>query len=46
MLSKWRKQVRDGELSGDPPAVEPAAVAELQRLREVNKKVQAPADGA
>lgn len=38
MLSKWRKQVRDGELSGDPPAVEPAAVAELQRLRDVEKK--------
>ena len=23
MLSKWRKQVRDGELVGDPPAIEP-----------------------
>jgi transposase len=38
MLSKWRKQVRDGELSGDPPPVEPAAVAERQRLREVKKQ--------
>lgn len=38
MLSKWRKQVRDGELTGDPPAVEPAAVAELQRLRDVEKQ--------
>ena len=35
MLSKWRKQVRDGELVGKPPPIEPAAVAELQRLREV-----------
>jgi transposase len=23
MLSKWRKQVRDGELAGDPPPLEP-----------------------
>lgn len=38
MLSKWRKQVRDGELTGDPPPVEPMAVAELQRLREVQKQ--------
>jgi transposase len=38
MLSKWRKQVRDGELTGKPPPVEPAAVAELQRLREVEKR--------
>ena len=38
MLSKWRKQVRDGELTGDAPAVEPAAVAELQRLREVERQ--------
>jgi transposase len=38
MLSKWRKQVRDGKLTGDPPPVEPAAVAELQRLRDVEKQ--------
>ena len=38
MLSKWRKQVRDGELSGDPPPIEAAAVAELQRLRDVEKQ--------
>jgi len=38
MLSKWRKQVRDGELAGKPPPIEPVAVAELQRLREVEKK--------
>lgn len=38
MLSKWRKQVRDGELVGKPPPLEPAAVAELQRLREVEQQ--------
>jgi transposase len=38
MLSKWRKQVRDGELVGKPPPVEPSAVAELQRLREVEQQ--------
>jgi transposase len=40
MLSKWRKQVRDGELTGDPPplAAQDQAVAELQRLRDVEKQ--------
>jgi transposase len=38
MLSKWRKQVRDGELAGEPPPIEPGAVSELQRLREVEKQ--------
>jgi transposase-like protein len=38
MLSKWRKQVRDGVLKGRAAPVEPAAVAELQRLREVELK--------
>jgi len=38
MLSKWRKQVRDGELKGDPPALEPQDAAELQRLRDVEKR--------
>ena len=38
MLSRWRKQVRDGELVGDPPALEPQQAAELQRLREVEKQ--------
>jgi transposase len=38
MLSKWRKQVRDGELCGTPPPVEPVAVAELQRLRDVERQ--------
>ena len=38
MLSKWRKQVRDGDLKGDPPAIDAQAVSELQRLRDVEKK--------
>jgi transposase len=38
MLSKWRKQVREGVLKGRAPPVEPAAVAELQRLREVEQQ--------
>lgn len=38
MLSKWRKQVRDGVLKGNLPSIEPRAVSELQRLRDVAKK--------
>jgi transposase len=38
MLSKWRRQVREGELSGQAPKLYAAAVAELQRLREVEGK--------
>lgn len=38
MLSKWRKQVRDGELKGKAAPIEPAEVAELQRLREVEQQ--------
>src|SRR5438045_5390232 len=38
MLSKWRKQVRDGELAGSVPKLDTAAVGELQRLREVERK--------
>jgi transposase len=38
MLSKWRKQVRDGELVGKVVPVEQSAVAELQRLREVEQQ--------
>ena len=38
MLSRWRKQVRDGELTGDPPALEPQETAELQRLRDVERQ--------
>ena len=37
MLPKWRTQVRDGKLKGNAPAIEPQAVSELQRLREVEK---------
>ena len=32
MLSKWRKQVRDGELTGTVPKIDTAAVGELQRV--------------
>lgn len=38
MLSRWRKQVRDGELVGVAPPPDSAAVAELQRLREVERQ--------
>ena len=38
MLSKWRKQVRDGELVGDPPPIEPQQATELQRLRDVERQ--------
>ena len=37
MLSRWRKQVRDGELRGTVPALDLKAVGELQRLREVER---------
>jgi transposase len=35
MLSRWRKQVRDGEITGAVPELDMKAVAELQHLREV-----------
>jgi transposase len=35
MLSRWRKQVRDGELLGKLPPLDASSIAELQRLREV-----------
>jgi transposase len=38
MLSRWRKQVRDGVLRGKPPDIEPESVSELQRLRQVEKQ--------
>src|SRR5437764_5997264 len=38
MLSRWRKQVRDGDLVGDPPPLESQETAELQRLRDVERK--------
>jgi transposase len=38
MLSRWRKQVREGDLVGDPPPLEPQEAAELRRLREVEQQ--------
>jgi transposase len=37
MLSRWRKQVRDGEIRGVAPKLDVKAVGELQRLREVER---------
>jgi len=38
MLSKWRKQVRDGVLVGDSKPVDESSTAELKRLREIEQK--------
>jgi transposase len=38
MLSRWRKEVRDGELVGEPAPIDTASVAELRRLREVEQQ--------
>ena len=38
MLSRWRKEVRDGDLVGEPAPMDTASIAELQRLREVEQK--------
>jgi transposase len=38
MLSKWRKQMRDGVLAGKVAEVDPAPLAELQKLRELERK--------
>ena len=38
MLSRWRKEVRDGELVGKVAPLDTAAVAELRRLREVEQQ--------
>jgi transposase len=38
MLSRWRKEVRDGELVGKPAPIDAASMAELQRLREVEQQ--------
>ena len=38
MLSRWRKQVRDGELVGQSAPLDVLGVAELQRLREVEQQ--------
>lgn len=38
MLSRWRKEVRDGLIVGNLPVLEAAPVAELQRLRDLEAK--------
>ena len=38
MLSKWRKQVRDGVLKGKAPTLDTASVTELQRLRDLERQ--------
>ncbi len=38
MLSRWRKQVRDGDLVGQAERLAPKPISELQRLREVEQK--------
>ena len=40
MLSRWRKEVRDGLIVGDVAIPDPQSVAELQRLREVERQFQ------
>ena len=38
MLSRWRKEVRDGELVGKSAPIDAASVVELQRLRVVEQQ--------
>jgi len=38
MLSRWRKEVRDGELVGKSAPLDARSVAELRRLREVEQQ--------
>jgi len=39
MLSKWRKQVREGALTAENDTIiEPQAAAELKRLRQIEKE--------
>ena len=38
MLSRWRQEVRDGELVGKAAPTDVTSVAELQRLREVEQQ--------
>jgi transposase len=38
MLSRWRKEVRDGALVGRAAPLDTGSVAELQRLREVEQQ--------
>lgn len=40
MLSRWRKEVRDGLIVGEAVVPEPQSVAELKRLREVERQFQ------
>ena len=40
MLSRWRKEVRDGLITGELPQPEPQVVAELKRLQEVERQFQ------
>ena len=38
MLSRWRRQVAEGELRGEVQDLDLGSVAELQRLRETERK--------
>src|SRR6266568_7923356 len=38
MLSRWRKQVREGAIVAKGAKLDPQTVAELRRLRELEKK--------
>ena len=38
MLSRWRKQVREGAIVAKSTKLDPQTVAELRRLRELEKK--------
>ena len=38
MLSRWRKEVRDGVLVGTVAPIDTAAVAELRRVRDVEQQ--------
>jgi transposase len=38
MLSRWRKEVRDGQLVGRSAPLDSGSVAELQRLQEVEQQ--------
>ena len=40
LLSRWRKEVRDGLIAGEAPAPAPQVVAELRRLQEVERQFQ------
>lgn len=38
MLSRWRKEFRDGKLKGAAPDLPPDQIAELQRLKEEERQ--------